>query len=176
MTAAIVVLTSSFRRPVWRNDVDFGAGYAAAHHLAHFKPRAYIQRFSGPCKGLKRDAGIHQCAQQHVAANPRETFQISNSHYVVILNGERLQLHFRRLSLAPPGAPGPYLRSWDSTTQMIEGSKTESGAAASQNFDRQNRIQRPGAESCRIERYILIAHMFERRRDAIEHLHRQCTR
>src|SRR5665213_60177 len=50
---------------------------------------------------------------------------------------------------------------------------TPSGAATSQNIDRENRIQRSRPESCSIERYILISNVLERRSNGVEHLHIQ---
>ena len=68
-----------------RNHVNFGCGQAAAAHLALLQPRAHIQRGCRLFKQGERNAGIHQGAQQHVAAYARKTLQISNTHRIVIL-------------------------------------------------------------------------------------------
>ena len=65
---------------VGRNHVDFGRGNAAAHYLAHFEAGAHIQRSGSFGEWGEGNAGVNQCAEQHVAANAGETFQISNTH------------------------------------------------------------------------------------------------
>ena len=66
--------------------VHFGSGKPAAAHLAHLQARAHAQRGGRLFKMSKIHAGIHQGAQQHVAAYAGETLQISDSHRLVILN------------------------------------------------------------------------------------------
>ena len=60
--------------------VHFDCGDAASHHFAHFKTGAYVQRDGGLREGVEGNAGVNQCAEQHVAANAGKTFQISNTH------------------------------------------------------------------------------------------------
>jgi hypothetical protein len=60
--------------------IYFGSGEAATTHLAHFEPRAHVQRHSCLGKCVERNADIHEGAQQHVAANAGEALQISNAH------------------------------------------------------------------------------------------------
>ena len=63
-----------------RDHVDFGCRNAAARNLAHFKTSAHVQRGGGFRKRGEGNAGVNQCAEQHVATNAGETFQISNTH------------------------------------------------------------------------------------------------
>ena len=53
--------------------VHLGPSDSAAHHLARLKPRAHVQIRGRLFKKTERDAGIHQRAQQHVAADPGKT-------------------------------------------------------------------------------------------------------
>lgn len=77
-----------------RDHVYFGCGKAAAHHLAHLQPRAYIQRGGRFFQHPKRHTGIDQRAQKHVAADAGKAFQIANTHRSVILNCRVAGIHF----------------------------------------------------------------------------------
>ena len=68
------------RRLVRCKNVHFCGGQAASAHLAHLKARAHAERGSRFLKKAERNAGIHQGAQQHVAAYAGKTLQISNTH------------------------------------------------------------------------------------------------
>ena len=59
---------------VHRHHVHFGSCDAPAAYLAHLEPRAYVQRRSSMGKRIERDAGVHKCAQQHVAADAGKAF------------------------------------------------------------------------------------------------------
>ena len=68
------------RRLVGGDHVHLGAGNAAARHFAHFQARTYIQCGDRLLKMGKGNAGVNQCAQQHVATYAGETIQIANTH------------------------------------------------------------------------------------------------
>lgn len=62
------------------NNVHLCAANACAAHFARFEPCTHIKAGCHLLKVFKGDSRIHQRAQQHVAADARKTFQISNSH------------------------------------------------------------------------------------------------
>jgi hypothetical protein len=72
--------------PFLRQHIHFGRRESAAHHLACFQPRAHAQRGRRLRHQVKRNAGIDQCAQQHIAADAGKALEIPNSHRVVIVN------------------------------------------------------------------------------------------
>ena len=49
--------------------LDLGCRDTAAHQFAHFETGAYVQRGGGLREGVEGNAGVNQCAEQHVAAN-----------------------------------------------------------------------------------------------------------
>src|ERR1017187_5274740 len=61
-------------RTIGREHIHLGSGDSAAAYLAHLEPRAYVQRRSSMGKRIERDAGVHKCAQQHVAADAGKAF------------------------------------------------------------------------------------------------------
>lgn len=119
MRVVMMRVLHRFCRPVGRYDINLRACDAAAHHLAHLEARTHVQGLSCFRHGLKRNARIDKRPEQHIAANARKTLQISNTHCVVILNGER----------------------WTLLTFNVEGPRTRSCAAAGQHIQRKNRIQ-----------------------------------
>ncbi len=54
--------------------INFGCGYPAACHFAHFETCADSKR--GCCfrKGIEGDAGVYESAEHHVAAYSGKTF------------------------------------------------------------------------------------------------------
>jgi hypothetical protein len=87
MCAVCVFVVSVFVcRIVRREHVHLGGCNSAAADLAHFEPRAYVQRSRRLFKAVEGNTRIHKSAQQHVAADAGKTFQIANSHRDVILN------------------------------------------------------------------------------------------
>lgn len=69
------------------NDVHFRGGEAAAHDLTLFKTGADIEAFGGFFKEREGYARIDERAEEHVAADAREAFQIADTHRGLILNG-----------------------------------------------------------------------------------------
>lgn len=69
-----------------RQHIHFGSSNAAAAHFPHLEMRAYVQRRSRLGQCVERNSGIDKGAQQHVAADPGETLQISNAHRFLILS------------------------------------------------------------------------------------------
>lgn len=67
-------------RTIRRNDIHFGGGNSAAHHLAYFKTSAHLESGCGLLKQGKRNACVDQRAEQHVPADTGKAFQIANSH------------------------------------------------------------------------------------------------
>jgi hypothetical protein len=62
------------------HDVDFGSGNAGAADSARLKASANVQRNDRFRHFLKKDACINHGAEEHVAADARKAFQISNTH------------------------------------------------------------------------------------------------
>src|SRR5580692_2516083 len=89
-----------------RNHVDLGRGDSTTHDFTRFKARAHVQRGRRFSQHVKGDAGVDQRAQQHVAADARETLKVTNTHRVVIVNcrrkrrEKRVDLRFTRSSAA----------------------------------------------------------------------------
>ena len=62
------------------DDVNLRSRDSAASHLAHFEARTHVQGRSGLLEQGERNAGVHQRAEQHVAADAGEAIEIGNSH------------------------------------------------------------------------------------------------
>ncbi len=63
-----------------RDDVHLGPRDSPAGHLARLQPRADVQRRRGLLQRIQGNAGIHQRAQEHVAADSGKALQVANSH------------------------------------------------------------------------------------------------
>ena len=68
------------------NHVHFNCSQPATAHLAHLQPRTNVQRSGCLRQTGEGDARIHQGSQQHIAADARKAFKITNTHRKVILN------------------------------------------------------------------------------------------
>jgi hypothetical protein len=95
LSTVIIVRRSLFPVPCslpfafFRQHVHLGRRQSAAHHRACFQARAHAQRGCRLRHSLKRDTGIDQRAQQHIAADAGKALKVSNSHRVVIVNCRR---------------------------------------------------------------------------------------
>lgn len=123
-------------------NVDLGAGDAAALNLACFQTRADAKRRSGLLQDFERYTGIDQGAEEHVAADAGKAVQIGNAH--------RCDSNVRHTILVarPLGAP------------------------PQQNLRRQQRVERARSEAGGVERDVLIANGAEGGGDGIKHLDR----
>src|SRR5215813_10596206 len=54
--------------------INFGRADAATVHAGDFQARVYGESFDGLLQQLRRNSGVHQRAEKHVAADPGETF------------------------------------------------------------------------------------------------------
>jgi len=56
------------------NDVNFGGADAATVYTGDLQARVYAQSFHGSTKQLRRNSGIDQRTEEHVAADSGEAF------------------------------------------------------------------------------------------------------
>lgn len=73
-------------------DTEFRGCHSSSIHT--LRPnRVGCDRQAAECSPhvVERHAGIEQCAENHVARNPRETVEIQNRHNVIILPCARLK-------------------------------------------------------------------------------------
>jgi hypothetical protein len=77
MSVLVMVSVYVFRAG---KDVDLGSGEAAADDLVLFEPGTDIEQCRGVLQDGKRHTSIDKGAQEHVAADAGEAFEISNSH------------------------------------------------------------------------------------------------
>jgi hypothetical protein len=61
-------------------DVDLGAGDAASVDLLHLQACAEVECGGGVVEHLRRDSGIDQGPEEHIARDPGEAVKISNTH------------------------------------------------------------------------------------------------
>src|SRR5579871_250485 len=61
-------------------DVNFRGRDPAAHHSRDFQLRAYPERRHRLLQQLRRDPGIHQHTQKHVAADTGKALYVGNPH------------------------------------------------------------------------------------------------
>ena len=54
--------------------IEFGSADAAAVDAGDFQPGIHAQCFDGPGEDLRRNSGVQQGAQKHVAADPGKAF------------------------------------------------------------------------------------------------------
>jgi hypothetical protein len=65
---------------VFDDHVDLGSGETAAHDLAFGEMRADVEGAGSFIEELEGHTGVNQCAEQHIAADAGETFEITNAH------------------------------------------------------------------------------------------------
>jgi hypothetical protein len=66
--------------------VDLGPGQAAANDSTLLQTRTYVEGGGGLRKQVKGNAGIDQCAEQHIAADSGKTLKVSSTHGEIVLN------------------------------------------------------------------------------------------
>ena len=71
-------------------DVDFGAGDAAADDFAGLEARADVESGGGLFKEGEGDASVDERAEEHVATDAGEAVEVCDSHCFVILNCGRV--------------------------------------------------------------------------------------
>lgn len=67
-------------------DVDFGAGDAAADYFAGFEAGADVEGSGGLFEKRNGDAGVDKRAEEHVATDAGEAVEIADTHRLMILN------------------------------------------------------------------------------------------
>src|ERR1019366_8820152 len=77
----IGVLRDLLRKPVAFKYVNLGSGDAAAVHLADSQGRANAECGGRLVKHLRRNAGVDECGEKHVACDSGEAVEISNTHW-----------------------------------------------------------------------------------------------
>jgi hypothetical protein len=73
--------------------IGLGRRNSAAHDSRNLQPRAYAQRRHGIFQHLRRNSGIDERAQEHVAAYAGKTLKICNAHKIQIVTTEDTENH-----------------------------------------------------------------------------------
>jgi hypothetical protein len=61
-------------------NIHLGGGNAAAQHARNFQPRSNSESRHGFFQRTRRNSGIQECAQKHIAADAGKTLEISDAH------------------------------------------------------------------------------------------------
>ena len=90
MIGVAVRLPSAQRRPIFLTRQVFLSVHPniylcrrdpTAHHPRYFQPRPHVQSRNSLLQQRRRDPGIHQRSQKHVAADSRKTLKVGNAHW-----------------------------------------------------------------------------------------------
>ena len=73
-------LAVSFGKVAMFEDVDFGAGDAAAVDFFDFEGRSEIESDGGVVKDLRIEAGVEEGPEEHVATDAGEAVEVGDAH------------------------------------------------------------------------------------------------